>query len=167
MSNAPRPPAICDAGPLIHLGEIGAARLLGQFHPLRVPPSVRAEAVSFHPPPDFAWEIAAVSASDRGALTARLSPQLDPGESDCLAFCAQHRNAIFLTDDLAARREAQRRGIAVHGSVGIIVRAFRVSLLTRPEADTTLIALRDCRSLFVSKVIIDMAREQLAAAPPP
>ncbi len=98
MSNAPRPPAICDAGPLIHLGEIGAARLLGQFHPPRVPPSVRAEAVSFHPPPDFAREIAAVSASDRGALTARLSPQLDPGESDCLAFCAQHRNAIFLTD---------------------------------------------------------------------
>ena len=158
---------MCDAGPLIHPGEIGAARLLGHFHPLRVPSSVRAEAVSFHPPPDFAREIAAVSASDRGALTARLSPQLDPGESDCLAFCAQHRNAIFLTDDLGARREAQRLGIAVHGSVGIIVRAFLVSLLTRPEADATLIALRDCRSLFVSKVIIDMAREHLSAAPPP
>ena len=167
MSNATRPPAICDAGPLIHLGEIGAARLLAQFHPLLVPPSVQAEAASFHPPPSFAWEITAVTAVDRDTLADRLTTRLDPGEFDCLALCAQHPKAIFLTDDLAARREAQRLSIPVHGSVGIVVRAFRVGLLSRPEADAALVALRDCRSLFVSTVIIDLAREQLAVPPPP
>ncbi len=166
VSDAPRPSAICDAGPLIHLGEIGAARLLPQFHPLLVPASVWAEAVSFRPPTDFAWEITAVGEADRRALEGRLVTQLDPGEADCLALCSRHPGAIFLTDDLAARRAPQRLGITVHGSVGIIVRSFRVGLLTRPEADTALVALRDCRSLFVTKVIIDLAREELADAPP-
>lgn len=166
MSDEVRPPAVCDAGPLIHLGEIGRAWLLRQFHPLLVPVSVQAEAVSFRPPTDFAWAITPVSETDRHTLTGRLSTRLDPGESDCLALCLHHPAAIFLTDDLAARREAQRLGFTVHGSVGIIVRAYRVGLLLRSEADTALIALRDCRSLFVSKVIIDLARGQLAAAPP-
>ena len=99
-------------------------------------------------------------------LAGRLVAKLDVGELDCLALCPRHPGVIFLTDDLAARREAQRLGFAVHGSVGVIVRAFRVGLLTRPEADAQLVALRDCRSLFVSKAIIDLARGQLAASPP-
>ena len=156
---------MCDAGPLIHLGEVGAAGLLTQFHPLFVPTSVRAEAVSFRPPLEFAWEIAAVSEEERHAVVGRLTTRIDQGETDCLALCERHPAAIFLTDDLAARREAQRLGIAVHGSVGIVVRTFRVGLLTRSEADAALVALRDCRSLFVSKIIVDLAREQLTGKP--
>ncbi len=169
MSEIIRPLAVGDAGPLIHLGEIGSARLLVQFHPLIVPARVRQEAASFHPPADFDVEIVTVTDADRDAISQRLRITLDAGELDCLALCQRHPAAIFLTDDLAARREAQRLGVPVHGSVGVIVRAFPVGLLAHAEADAALIALRDCRSLFVTKAIINLAREQLAGGvkPPP
>jgi predicted nucleic acid-binding protein len=165
VNEPPRPAAVCDAGPLIHLGEIGRAALLAQFRPLVVPQSVRTEAASFRPPPEFVWQVAPVSETDRAAATQRLIMRLHLGETDCLALCAQYPSAILLTDDLAARREAQRLGFAVHGSVGVVVRAFRIGLFSREEADAALVALRDCRSLFVSRAIIALAREQLTRDP--
>ncbi len=167
MSKIVRPLAVCDAGPLIHLGEIGHAHLLEQFHPLVVPARVRQEAASFHPPAGFDVEIVTVTDANRNALTGRLLVRLDAGELDYLAFCLLCPESIFPTDDLAARHEAQRLGFAVHGSVGVIVRAFRVGLIAHAEADAALIALRDCRSLFVSRALINLARAQLASGSKP
>ena len=167
MSEIIRPLAVCDAGPLIHLGEIDHAHLLEQFHPLVVPARVRQEAASFRPPAGFDAEIVTVTDANLDALASRLLVRLDAGELDCLALCRLRPGAIFLTDDLAARHEAQRLGFAVHGSVGVIVRAFRVGLITHAEADVALIALRDCRSLFVTKAIINLAREQLTSSAKP
>lgn len=153
--------AVCDAGPLIHLGEIGRAALLAQFSPLFVPEKVRHEARSFSRPADLPIEVVPVSDADRDVIAARVLEKLDAGEIDCLALCLRKRPLLFLTDDLMARKEASRLGVPVHGSAGIIVRAFRTGLLTLPQADDALRALGECRSLFVSRAIIEWGCEQL------
>lgn len=53
----------------------------------------------------------------------RLSSRFGRGEASCLAI-ALHRNEGILTDDLDARRFAQRGGIPVSGSIGILVKAI-------------------------------------------
>jgi predicted nucleic acid-binding protein len=153
--------AVCDAGPLIHLGEIGRAGLLAQFSPLLIPQRVWNEARSFVRPADLITEVVAVSNSDRESTARRACGKLDAGEIDCLSVCLRESSLLFLTDDLSARKEAARLGVPVHGSVGIIVRACRVGMLTLPQADESLQALGECRSLFVSRTVIELGREQL------
>ncbi|MBI2185147.1 MAG: hypothetical protein HYU39_09340 [Thaumarchaeota archaeon] len=64
---------------------------------------------------------------------------------------------MFLTDDLDAREAAENIGIEVHGSVGIIVRAFKERMLTLEETIRSLNDIHDKSRLFVSKIIIDEA----------
>jgi predicted nucleic acid-binding protein len=51
----------------------------------------------------------------------RLSSRFGRGEASCLAI-ALHRDAGILTDDLDARRFAQRGNIPVSGSIGVLVK---------------------------------------------
>ena len=153
--------AVCDAGPLIHLSEIGQADLLSQFTPLLVPELVRQEAISFIQPADLSIKVVPVSDADREGTSGLILAKIDAGELDCLALCLRDKHLLFLTDDLMARKEASRLGVPVHGSVGIIVRAFRAGPLTLPQADEALGALGECRSLFISKTIMELGREQL------
>jgi predicted nucleic acid-binding protein len=153
--------AICDAGPLIHLSEIDQTSLLKQFKPLIIPELIRAEAVSFICPRDLPIQPASVDESKRSNLKSRLLMKLHPGEMDALALCAQRPNAIFLTDDLKARQEAKRLGISVHGSVGIIIRAFRFEIISKPQTERALRDLGNCRTLFITKAIIDEALNHL------
>lgn len=51
----------------------------------------------------------------------RLCSRFGRGEASCLAI-ALHRDAGILTDDLDARRFAQRGNIPVSGSIGILVK---------------------------------------------
>ena len=153
--------AICDAGPLIHLAEIKQTLLLTQFSPLVIPEKVLAEAISFKPPSGLRFEVHTPSQADRLNVRERLLPQLEPGETDAIALSLKSPDAIFLCDDLKARREAERLGISVHGSLGIVVRAFRLGLLTREQAKAVLADLGNCRTLFISKAIVERALHQL------
>ena len=64
---------------------------------------------------------------------------------------------------MARSEAAARLGVPVHGSVEVIVRACRAGMLALPQADEALQALGECRSLFVSRAIIEFGREQLRA----
>ena len=57
-------------------------------------------------------------------------PQLDAGEASTLrAAIAFGAGTLVLLDDLQARREAQRLGIAMTGTAGIVVEARRAGLI--------------------------------------
>jgi len=45
---------------------------------------------------------------------------------------------LFLTDDLDAREMGKKFGLEVHGSVGIIARAYRECLIDLKEAENAL-----------------------------
>jgi predicted nucleic acid-binding protein len=46
-------------------------------------------------------------------------------ETSALAIMLGSLGAIFLTDDTAARLAAESLGVAVHGTIGILLRAIR------------------------------------------
>jgi predicted nucleic acid-binding protein len=63
--------------------------------------------------------------------------QLHAGEASCLAI-AQQRSWLFLTDDKAARREADKRQVAVSGTLGCLVLGVERGLWTLDQANEQL-----------------------------
>lgn len=66
-----------------------------------------------------------------------LPPQLGAGERSCIAV-AVHHQALFASDDAKARQEAKRHGIAVTGTLGIMVLSVRQGLLSLDEGNAIL-----------------------------
>jgi predicted nucleic acid-binding protein len=66
---------------------------------------------------------------------------VDAGEADCLAV-AVARNGRFLSDDMAARRLAQAEGIAVSGTLGVLLHLIEQQQLTLAAADALLAQMR-------------------------
>jgi len=67
----------------------------------------------------------------------RLSSRFGRGEATCLAI-ALHRDAGILTDDLDARRFAQRGDIPVSGSIGILVKCITCGHITLEQGNELL-----------------------------
>jgi predicted nucleic acid-binding protein len=89
-----------------------------------------------------------------------VSGELDPGEAAAISI-AEEENGILLTDDLAAREEAENRGIPVHGSIGIIAQGHLHGDLPLDAAIDKMLGLQEKSSLFVTDAIIEHATQQL------
>ena len=124
------PHVVCDAGPVIHLDELGCLDLLHDFPRVIVPATVRGEIERHRPAalrrPGFSWRHAAPHGPSSAALRvlARVLP-LHSGEVEALWVAADYPGAWFLTDDAAARLAARSLDIRVHGTIGILLRAIR------------------------------------------
>ncbi len=71
------------------------------------------------------------------SLYASISVSLGDGESSCLALAVQ-RGYIFACDDRMARSEAERLNIPLTGTIGILIKAVRISLIDLKKANTIL-----------------------------
>lgn len=167
------PESVADAGPLIHLAEIGALSALEVFSLVHVPEDVWVEAggrdgvglsrlatlkyLRRHSPDR---EPIDEFARTRGLTT------LHRGEQAALYLCRGLPIPLLLTDDLAARAAAQRLGITPVGSLGVVVRASRVGLMPLEQAERHVLNLYEVSSLFVTRAVVELAIEQLRAAPP-
>lgn len=149
--------AVSDTGPLIHLGEIHSLELLDAFDRLVVPETVYEEL-----------ELGGMPDGLDKLSFERIEPdelqleetELDPGERAALAV-ASEREAILLTDDLAARDAAVEHDISVHGSLGVIAIAYAHNFVDRAEAATLMRALQRETSLFVTDAIVERAIRKL------
>lgn len=74
---------------------------------------------------------------DDKLLFLRLNERFGKGEASCLAVCMS-RSLRILTDDLDARRYAQRTSIPVSGTIGVLVCAMGREIISRQEADDLL-----------------------------
>ena len=125
---------VCDAGPIIHLNELGQLELLGDFRKVFVPGLVVQEVLS-HQDVSFSRETVQWRIVPAGAITnihlrtAMKVYALDAGEIAALSLLEQKPEALFLTDDTAARLVGLRFGFRVHGTIGILVRAIRRNIL--------------------------------------
>lgn len=160
--------AVADAGPLIHLGEIGGLGLLRLFDALHVPEMVWSESVQ----PGRAAEDAllALSTIRRRKLTpshvARFVDEnslqhLQAGECEALCLCRKIDVRTLLTDDLAVRNEAQKLGVVPVGSLGVVIGAYHKGYVTLTQAELHLQALYSVSSLFVTRAIVELAIEKL------
>jgi predicted nucleic acid-binding protein len=86
---------------------------------------------------DWTWLTVLTPTAAELATATALQRQLDPGEAECLAV-ALHRGYRFLSDDFAARRLAEARGLTVSGTIGILLKGIAAGALSLPEADRLL-----------------------------
>ncbi|WP_049899239.1 nucleic acid-binding protein [Halococcus agarilyticus] len=149
--------AVADTGPLIHLAEVDALSLLSTIDDLSVPKIVHDELTVGGVPNELGdVEYALVDVT----VDERETDRLDPGETAALAIAAE-RDAVLLTDDLAAREAAAEAGIEVHGSIGVIALGHARRRLDRDEAAALMRALQRETSLFVTDAVIERGIEML------
>ena len=136
MPNRPRLPVIADASP--SSGSTAPADrsrsldlLPGVFTGLVAPPAVAAE---FGRRPDWLGEVPVVRPSEVVLLRAL---SFGAGEAEVLAVALERPGSTVLLDEKRARRLAGERGVAVIGTVGVVLRAKRVGLIpaVRPVLD--------------------------------
>ena len=157
---------VVDAGPLIHLAEIGCLRLLRMFQTLHVPDAVWSETIE----QARFWT---VDTSELGNIQRHTLPReqvvkfiqdnglekLHAGEVECLHLCNEIGVSTLLTDDLAVREAAKRLGLRPVGSLGIVVKAYRAGDISLADAEGYIADFYDVSSLFVTRVIVEMAIE--------
>lgn len=163
--------AVADAGPLIHLAEIRACRLLNVFAELHIPRAVELETVGqgrvslddLAALTNLRWHQAAIPNLSEFVQNHDLG-DLQAGEQEALALGVQLGVSVLLTDDLSVREAARRLNLTPVGSLGVIVRAYRNQWLSLTEAEDHLNRLQATSSLFVTPEIVKLAIEQLRQA---
>jgi predicted nucleic acid-binding protein len=160
---------ICDAGPLIHLDELGCLDLLADFETVYVPEQVWRE-VEYHR--SGALERCGVELQQRSVALSGYEPlqslvralALDLGEQAALYLMMSHPDAILLTDDAAARLAAEAFGYQVHGSIGVLLRAIRRRQRTRHQVLSILRDLPTRCSLHIRPALLEEIVAQVERA---
>jgi predicted nucleic acid-binding protein len=157
---------VCDAGPLIHLDELDRLWLLDDFQPLLVPGQVWQEVAHHRPQALTASALPlqkiAVTISSRPPFQSLVqSLSLDLGEQAALTLMQSHPQAIFLTDDAAARLAAMTLGYRVHGSLGILLRAIRRGQCSKDDVVRTLHELPARSTLHIRPELLREVIENL------
>jgi predicted nucleic acid-binding protein len=152
------PSVVCDAGPIIHLDELGCGDLLKDFPQVLVPEAVWGEVTS-HRPDALRQEILVKTAPLKlispqlGALSSLLASH--HGELEALQLAESYPGSIFLTDDTAARLAGRSLGLHVHGTIGILVRAIRRKQRTKDAILFVLRSLPNKSTLHIKRTLLD------------
>lgn len=148
---------VLDAGPIIHLDQLGALDLLHELGAVFIPQTVAAEA-EVHRPGVTAKlgehvvpETTTVSLALAGVMR---EFDLQDGEVAALAWAEQFGADFFVSDDMAAREAATSLGYDSTGTLGVIEAAFRVGRLSRVEAVELLSAIPARSTLFIRPALL-------------
>jgi len=115
-------PVVVDSTCLIGLEQIGRLDLLPNlFEPICAPPEVQRES-------GFFSEWLRIETPANPDFISALKVMVDDGEAEAIALAVE-RNWKIVLDDRRARDLAQRLGLKIIGTVGILVRAKRSGLL--------------------------------------
>ncbi|MDP2666894.1 MAG: hypothetical protein Q8P05_05350 [Candidatus Diapherotrites archaeon] len=148
--------AVLDAGPYIHLKEIGALKALTIFE-LNVPLEVLDEVKSLdgisctHPP--------VKNKSMIGILSTQY--ELGLGESAAIALCKEKNIDLLLTDDLDARTVAQKLDLQPHGTIGILLRAYREKVFTKKETMVFVRKLKTDSTIYITNNLIEYILKEI------
>lgn len=159
---------VCDAGPLIHLDELGSIDLLDDFASVLVPPQVVRE-VRQHRPSLRIDQIAGASASgvaisprpEFESLVRTLN--LGAGEQAALSLALARAGSLMLSDDAAARLAAKALRVRAYGTLGVLLRAIRRRQRSREEVLEVLRSLRSRSTLHVSEDLLRQVIEEVEA----
>ena len=94
-------------------------------------------------------ETALQTAEERSSFE-KLSESLGLGESSCIAI-AYSRGLIFACDDRTARREAERLGILLTGTLGILKKAVVRKVIDIRGGDALLNKMKSLREIGFSR----------------
>ena len=152
--------AILDAGPLIHLDELGRLNLLNDFKELLVPQLVLDEALKHRPALPLSELSNLEIISQPPLLSAELLKLADElalhaGERAALAVLDARGGQFLLSDDAAARAVALAVGFQTHGTIGLILRSHRRREISKAEMLQLLRELPTRTTLHLRKELLD------------
>ena len=148
--------AVSDTGPIMHLSEISLINSFDIFSELIIPEEVERELKNnkilifkkikiLKLSPDFKDKVKILTNQEN----------LDLGEAFAIVLAMQEKTDYFLTDDLDARNVAIKYNLQVHGTIGIIMRAFREKIIDKKTAIEKVNELYAKSSLFITKDLVD------------
>lgn len=157
---------VCDAGPLIHLDQLGCLSLLGDFALVQIPQTVWREVERHRPAALRRRSFKRKRVADLPEATAQLIQLahaflLDAGELEALRLMQANPDAVLLTDDAAARLVAQRLEYEVHGTIGVIVRSLRRRQRTKRQVLNLLRAVPRRSTLFIQAELLESVIEEI------
>ncbi|KXB00903.1 hypothetical protein AKJ45_00970 [candidate division MSBL1 archaeon SCGC-AAA261F19] len=157
--------AVSDSGPIIHLSQIDRIQALQITKRLLIPSEVKSELERGDPPirvGDFDW-IEVIDLKGRGNdMAASLAREygLGLGEAEAITLSIEEDISLIFTDDLDARTAAKRYDLEPHGSIGILLRAYREGLLPEEETIESIQKLHSTSSLYLT---LDLVKRGIKA----
>ena len=149
---------ISDTGLLIHLSEIDLIKALDAFKEIYIPEEVNNELKRNRIDKNVFNNVKIANLGPKFKDVAEIMVNkfsLDLGEAQAIALSLQEKADYFLTDDLGARTVANAHNIEAHGTVGIILRAFREKIINKKLALEKINELYTSSSLFITRDLID------------
>ena len=126
---------ICDTSVWLYLGRVGQIELLRQLYPTVYTTETvcweldngRLSRADTPDPRLFSWiRIVQPEPQELNDLPAN---RLGPGERSVLAYAHRHQLQVVGLDDRQARNMAQRLGLSVTGTLGVLLRAKEAGLI--------------------------------------
>ena len=121
---------VFDSGPIIHLDELNCLDLLGEFPEILLAETVWNEINHYRPLALQKPGLSLIRCPQEYPTGEQLCAMcrafsLDSGEIGALAIMEDNPEAVFFTDDAAARLVAEQMRFKVHGTIGILIRSIR------------------------------------------
>lgn len=155
--------AVSDSGPIIHLLEIDAAKAFKILKELIIPEEVFNETKRLQ-----ITKSKIIRLDEKHKDIAKFlasSYNIDLGEAEAISLCMQEGIKILLTDDLEARTIAKHYSLEVHGTVGLLVKAFSYGIFSKKEVISKLNLLRTKSSLFLTRDLLDWSINKIKQHP--
>jgi hypothetical protein len=158
---------ISDSSPLVTLAAIGHLDLLRVlFTTVLVPDAVYREVVAHGEGRAGATEVRDASwirpeSVENAPLVRALTLSLDVGEAEAIALALECDADLVLLDERRGRQQAERMGLTIAGTLGVLVEAKRQNLMV--EIRPTLDALRAEADFWITDAlyqrVLDLAGE--------
>jgi predicted nucleic acid-binding protein len=95
-----------------------------------------------------------------------VAPQVQPADAQVFSLARTSGfQALVLTDDLALRRVLEDHGGPVIGTVGILIRAYTIRLISRDEMETAVDTLFEASTLHLGRAFRVYLRKLLSDLP--
>jgi predicted nucleic acid-binding protein len=158
---------VADAAPVIFLGKLDQLALIRSVFPgpTLLPEAVRRELEQESIPPEELHRIRTFLSTCRvEPVPHPLFPSraLSVADRAVLTLAAKQKQAVVLSDDALVRRVARAEGMAVSGTLGILIRARRAGRLTHHKARQQLDDLIARHRFRISVELYQEALRQLA-----
>ena len=117
---------VCNSSVLIALDKVGILHILKSFFKeILIPKAVRKEVFGRRKLPAF---IKCIEISEPIALKV-LKSNLEAGESEAICLYEEIDASLLIIDDIEGRRVAERLGINITGTLGVLLLAKREKLI--------------------------------------
>ncbi len=80
---------------------------------------------------------------------------IEVGEAEAIAICISRNYELFLTDDRDVREVGELHDIEVHGSLGVVLRAYREGIFEYDHVKNAIYYLYRKSSLFMTQRVYE------------